>query len=141
MASFRLLVLDFVREYLTLNGASPSYAEIAAGLECSRTRVKHAIRSLVRDRLLLQGDTPRSLAMPTERDAAIRALVGLGYRVDTDARTIAEPVTDPPLLPTSSLTYPRDGHSEDERNGDGQGKAGGGGTSGREGEASREGHS
>jgi len=124
MASFRLLVLDFVRAYLETNGASPSYAEIAAALDCSRTRVKHAIRSLVRVKLLLQGDSPRSLAMPTQHDAAIRALVGLGYRIDETARTIAEPVTDPPLLPTSALTYPPLVDSEKEDGADEQGEAG-----------------
>ena len=62
--------------------------------------------------------------MPTQHDAAIRALVGLGYRIDETARTIAEPVTDPPLLPTSALTYPHLVDSEKEHGADEQGEAG-----------------
>ena len=53
MASFRLLVLDFVRAYLRENGASPSYGEIAGELDSSRNQVKVAVKSLMRDRLLL----------------------------------------------------------------------------------------
>ena len=134
MASFRLLVLDFVRNYLERNGASPSYGEIGAGLDCSRTQVKRAVKSLVRDQLLLQGDTPRSLALPTERDRALRALRGLGFRVDEAARTIAAPVADPPLLPPAALRYPDLDDEECEINGSGE--KGGGETGSRSGEAS-----
>lgn len=122
MASFRLLVLDFVRTYIAEQGASPSYGEIAAGLDCSRTQVKRAVKSLVRDKLLLQGDRARSLAIPEAKDEAIRALVGLGYRIDENSRTIAEPVTDPPLLPPPSLTYDPDIDGDTERSGDEQGE-------------------
>ena len=124
MASFRLLVLDFGREYLTLHGASPSYGEIAAGLDHNREMVRKAVRSLVRDRLLLQGDRPRSLAMPDVEDEAIRALLGLGYRIDEKARVLRQPVTDPPLLPPASLTYPPLVEGEKEHGADGQGEAG-----------------
>ena len=133
MASFRLLVLDFVRAYFRENGASPSYGEIAGGLESSRNQVKVAVKSLVRDRLLLQGERPRSLALPSERDAAIRALEGLGFRVDEDARTITQPITDPPLLPPATLDYVPDVDSDQERGERGQGERTGGEESGRAG--------
>lgn len=126
MASFRLLVLDFVRVYFRENGASPSYGEIAGGLESSRNQVKMAVRSLVRDRLLLQGDGPRSLALPSDRDAAIRALEGLGFRIDEHARTIAQPITDPPLLPPATLDYVPEVDSDQEHGERGQGEGTGG---------------
>jgi len=131
MASFRLLVLDFVRGYLGENGASPSYGEIAGGLDSSRNQVKVAVKSLVRDRLLLQGDGPRSLALPSDRDAAIRALEGLGFRIDEQARTIAQPITDPPLLPPATLDYVSQIDSDQERDERGQGEGTGGKESGR----------
>ena len=129
MASFRLLVLDFVRSYIEQNHLPPSYGEIGAALDCSRTRVKHAIRSLERDELLFRGDGPRSLTLPTDRQKAIRALKGLGYRIDESARTITEPVTDPPLLPPAALTYPvrETRHESDREQGEhGQGEGTGG---------------
>lgn len=124
MASFRLLVLDFVRDYIERQGASPSYGEIAAGLDSNREYVRNAVRSLVRDKLLLQGNSPRSLAMPSQRDAAIRALEGLGFRIDEDARTITKPLTDPPLLPPAALTYPIREHGREDDDGKISGKQG-----------------
>lgn len=106
MASFRLLALAFITEYIGENGASPSYGEIAAALESSRERVRKAVRSLELDGLLLRSPGPRGLTLPTLRDAAVRQLRELGWKVDEDLRRVAEPVTDPPLLPPIELDYP-----------------------------------
>ena len=43
MASFRLLVLAAVREYIATNGGSPSYGEIANRLGSNRERVRKAV--------------------------------------------------------------------------------------------------
>lgn len=106
MASFRLLVLAFVRDYLEKNGASPSYGEVAAALSSGRTRVKLAIRSLAAEGLLLRKPGPRGLALPTMRDEAIRQLRELGWTVDEDIGVARSPGTNPSLLPPPELTYP-----------------------------------
>lgn len=116
MASWRLLVLAFVRDYLQRWGHSPSYGEIAAALESNRTRVRKAVRSLERDGLILRVPGPRGLSLPTVRDEAIRQLRNLGWTVDEDCSHAAGPVTDPPLLPPASLTYDPD-HSGEEQGG------------------------
>lgn len=112
MVSFRLLVLAFVRDYIGKRGASPSMGEIANGVlpPTNRTRVKQAVRSLAADGLLLRTPGPRGLRMPTERDAALRVLRELGWRVDWDTEVAYPPdrrqgVTDPPLLPPAELDY------------------------------------
>ncbi|WP_152608735.1 LexA family transcriptional regulator [Croceibacterium mercuriale] len=91
MASFRLLVLGFVRDYIGLMHASPSYGEIAAELDSSRKRVMKAVRSLERDGLLIRAAGPRGLRLPSLRDAAIRQLRDAGFFIDEDLK-IAAPV-------------------------------------------------
>lgn len=108
MASFRLLVLGVVRDYLAAHHGSPSYGEISAALDSGRTRVKKAVKALVADGLLLQGDGPRSLSLPTARDDALRQLCALGFTVDHAALRIIPPDqagTDRPLLPPPALDY------------------------------------
>lgn len=135
MASWRLLVLAFVREYIDRWGHSPSYGEIAAGLSSNRTRVRKAVRSLERDGLVLRAPGPRGLTLPTVRDEAVRQLRALGFIVDEDCLQVKAPVTDPPLLPPAALDYdpdPTDGdiaHGErrngsTEQAGAGQGEGG-----------------
>jgi Mn-dependent DtxR family transcriptional regulator len=51
MASFRLLVLACVREYIEANHDSPSYGEIAAALGSNRTRVRKAVKQLAAEGL------------------------------------------------------------------------------------------
>ena len=102
MASSRLLVLDFVRSYIGRWGHSPSYNEIAAGLKISRDAVKRAVRSLVRDGLLLKSDRQRGLALPDEQAQAIRVLRVLGWTVNEDVATAA-PLS--PLLRGAVLDY------------------------------------
>lgn len=84
MASFRVLVLRFVRQYITDNGLSPSQGEIAHAMGCSRARVREALRSLVKDGLILRSPGERGLRLPDEREAALRTLRALGYRIDPD---------------------------------------------------------
>ncbi|MDG6079770.1 GntR family transcriptional regulator [Erythrobacter litoralis] len=106
MASFRLLVLAFVRDYLAEMGESPSYGEIAAGLDSNRTRVRKAVKSLAADGLLLRrAGKSRGLSLPSIRQEAIRQLRELGWTVDEDNLSAAEPVTKPPLLPPPALDY------------------------------------
>ena len=101
MASRRLLILEFVQDYIGHRHVSPSYSEIAAGCGTNRTRVKDAIHKLVRDGLLLRRPGPRGLALPSERDAAVRVLSELGYLV-FDAKAA---VTKSTLLTTPALDY------------------------------------
>lgn len=106
MASFRLLVLAFVREYINDMGASPSYGEIAAKLQSNRMRVRRAIRSLEREGLILRTPGPRGLSLPSMRDEAIRQLRELGFSVDEDVLAIRPPgVTHPPLRVPPALDY------------------------------------
>lgn len=96
MASFRALVLAFVRDYLTRWGQSPSYGEIAAGTNSNRTRVKRAVVSLERAGLLLRSPGTRGLALPDEIERARLTLERAGLL----------PVTNPTLLPPAALDYP-----------------------------------
>ena len=127
MASFRLLVFAFVRDYISLMGASPSYGEIANKLKSNRTRVKRAVLSLVQDGLLLRTPGPRGLRLPTMRDEAIRQLRDLGWVVDEEVLRLGPPgVTNPTLLPPPELDYPsrrRTGDIDGEQGGQGAGES------------------
>ena len=103
MASFRALVLAFVRDYLTQWGQSPSYGEIAAGTGSNRTRVKRAVVSLERAGLLLRSPGTRGLALPDEIERARLTLERAGL-----LPAAAAPVTNPTLLPPAALDYPSD---------------------------------
>lgn len=120
MASFRLLVFAFVRDYIGLMGDSPSYGEIANKLHSNRTRVKRAVLSLVDDGLLLRTPGPRGLKLPSMRDEAIRQLREIGFVVNEDVLSIGPPassVTKATLLPPPELDYParRTGDIDGER--------------------------
>lgn len=98
MASFRALVLDFVTSYIQRWQQSPSYGEIAAGLDSNRTRVKRAVVSLEREGLLLRRKGTRGLALPDEIARARQLLERAGVLS----------VTNPTLPGTPALDYPRD---------------------------------
>lgn len=100
MASFRALVLAFVRDYLTEWGQSPSYGEIAAATGSNRTRVKRAVVSLERAGLLLRTPGTRGLALPDEIERARLTLERAGLL------PAAAAVTNPTLLPPPALDYP-----------------------------------
>lgn len=102
MASYRGHVLAFIRQYWDEWGQSPSYGEIVGALGGNRNRVKAAVLSLVRDRLILRTPGPRGLRLPDQCEAAIRLLEELGFDIDPDARA----VTNPTLLRKPELTYP-----------------------------------
>lgn len=104
MASFRALVLDFVRTYLTRWGQSPSYGEIAAGLDSNRTRVKRAIISLEREGLLHRSPGSRGLRLPSDIETARKVLERAGM-IPPDVC-----VTNPTLLPPPALDYPARDH-------------------------------
>lgn len=100
MASFRVLVLRFVREYITRHRLSPSQGEIVNALDSNRTRVRHALRSLAADGLILRTPGERGLKLPDEREAALRTLRALGYRIPPEPG----PVSTLPDAP--ELDYP-----------------------------------
>jgi hypothetical protein len=110
MASFRLLVLKFVRDYIGRWGQSPSYGEIANSLHTNRTRIRKAIKSLVAEGMLLNAPGPRGLTMPTAPDDAVRVLRALGWDVEVEGKRLRPPnappsVTHRPLLPPAALDY------------------------------------
>lgn len=102
MASFRALVLGFVRGYLTEWGQSPSYGEIAAGLGSNRTRVKRAVVSLEKAGLLLRTPGTRGLALPDEIERARLTLERAGMLPAPPGPS----VTNRTLLPPPALDYP-----------------------------------
>ncbi|MEM6907191.1 MAG: hypothetical protein AAF494_00810 [Pseudomonadota bacterium] len=108
MACFRALVLAFVRDYLAQWALSPSYGEIAAGLNSNKNRVKQAVRSLAQDGLLVRVPGPRGLRMPGELEAARRVLRehGLAHEAERVATNRAGP--DHTLLPPPALDYTPD---------------------------------
>ena len=129
MGSFRLLVFGAVREYIGAFGHSPSVGEIANRLKVSKTRVRDALKSQVRDGFLLRTPGPRGLRLPSVREEAIRQLRELGYVVDEDIGKILPP--DPlralsTLLPPPELDYPsrrRTGDIDGEQGGQGAGES------------------
>lgn len=101
MASFRALVLAFVQRYIGEWGQSPSYGEIAAGVQSNRTRVKRAVVSLERAGLLLRTAGTRGLALPDAVEQARLTLIRAG---------VLDPVTNQTLLPPPALDYPSTPH-------------------------------
>lgn len=81
MVSFKVLVLRFVIDYIAANRISPSQGEIERGLGSTRTRVRDALRSLVKDGLLLSSGGERGLALPSEEGDAVRLLQKVGWRM------------------------------------------------------------
>jgi biotin operon repressor len=109
MASFRLLVYAYVREYIGLFSVGPSYGEISAKFACSRTRARDAAKSLERDGMLIRTPGPRGLRLPSVRDVSIRELRALGWVVDEDVKHVGPPAglrAHSTLLPPPELDYP-----------------------------------
>jgi biotin operon repressor len=106
MVATRLLVLDFVHEYIERWRYSPSLGEIGAELGVSRKHVSKAIASLVDSGLLVKTPGPRGLALPDQRDTAIRLLSSMGFQVSRGQQVVTKsallsptPVEYIPLLP------------------------------------------
>ena len=113
MASQRLLVLDFVRDYIARWGGSPSLGEIGNALQIDRKKVQRAIRSLAADGMVRRTPGPRGLSMPDSEAEAIRQLQALGWVVDADCAF----ATKAGLLPHAALDYPhppREGQVHDQ---------------------------
>lgn len=106
MASFRLLVLAFVRDYIGQWQQSPSQGEIANATGSSRTSVRRAVKSLASDGLLLRTPGHRGLKLPSMREEALRQLRELGWLVDEDLMRVGRPGANPTLLPPAVLDYP-----------------------------------
>ena len=122
MASFRALVLDFVRAYIARWGQSPSYGEIAAGTNSNRTRVKRALVSLEHKGLLLRAGGVRGLSLPNDVEQALKTLERAGMLPSTSVAVgqTGAPVTKPTLLPRAALDYPapvNDDQGEKQRDG------------------------
>ncbi|WP_275230908.1 LexA family protein [Novosphingobium album (ex Liu et al. 2023)] len=103
MASRRLLLLAFVRDYIARWGESPSHGEIASGLGISRTRARQLIKALVRSGQLLHRPGPRGLSLPAQRDEAVRRLRDLGWKVDED---LARASPESPAAPCAKTSLP-----------------------------------
>lgn len=84
MASRRLIVLAFVRDYIARWGASPSLGEIAGGCGISRSRARQLVQALARAGELIKQPGSRGLSLPAGRDDAVRVLRALGWQVDED---------------------------------------------------------
>lgn len=122
MASFRALVLDFVRNYILRWNQSPSLGEIAAATRSNRTRVKRAIASLVKAGLLVRVPGPRGLSLPDELAQARAVLERAGLlHVPSSSGALGQQgtVTKATLLPPPALDYPaqRTGAARGQRNG------------------------
>jgi biotin operon repressor len=101
MVATRLLVLDFVHEYIERWRYSPSLGEIGAELGVSRKHVSKAIASLVDSGLLVKTPGPRGLALPDQRDTAIRLLSSMGFQVSRGQQV----VTKSALLSPTPVEY------------------------------------
>ena len=104
MASSELLVLGFVRNFITAHHGSPSHREIANGTGLTRKRVYELIRALVTDGQLIKVAGARGLSLPDKVSEAVRLLRAAGYTVDADLMTLArdavgmEAITGIPVL-------------------------------------------
>lgn len=129
MASLKLLVLKFVRQYIADWHGSPSLGEIAHALDTNRTRVRRAVRKLEAEGQLLRVPGPRGLSLPDEEPLAMRQLLARGWTIDADRRVAFAPasteksVTNEPLPPVPELDYP---YGQDRDRGTSDGGAGGG---------------
>lgn len=111
MVNRKALVLSFIKQYFADHGCSPSYGEIAAGLNTNRERVYHAVRQLTDDGDIVRvPGQRRSIALPDPSEQlsevdALRQLRRIGWRIDLSAMNLlgplALPVTNPtlPLIP------------------------------------------
>lgn len=109
MTSRRLLVLAFVRDYIGRWGSSPSYGEIANGLDISPTRARQLVKALVSAGQVLRKPGARGLSLPTLRDEAIRQLRELGFVIDEDFLEVRSPCAHSTLPAKPMLDYHPDG--------------------------------
>lgn len=101
MVSLRLLVLDFVHEYIAQWRNSPSLGEIAAAVGVDRKQAHRAVVNLADSGLLIKIPGPRGLRLPRQRDEAIKILRALGWNIDD----VAAQATNRPLMEGPAIDY------------------------------------
>ena len=84
MASRKLHVLGYVREYIAACNGSPSLSEIAAGVGVGKSRARDLVDVLVKEGKLCRKDGTRGLLLPCKIDEAKRLLREAGCMVDED---------------------------------------------------------
>lgn len=95
-SSRRVLVLEFIRRYFAEYGQSPTQGEIAAALATDASRVRAALRTLERQRLIRRSKgATRGIELPKDvecipESAAILRLRMLGWTVNRRARNVAK---------------------------------------------------
>ncbi len=120
MTSFRLQLLAFIRGYIGEWQRSPSYGEMAAALDVSRDRIKKSVKSLARDGLLLRTPGPRGLALPEQREEALKLLAELGWQVNPVEMTVGQAASLYPLGDRPPLDYVS-GHGQEQGGAEAQG--------------------
>ncbi|WP_168371533.1 LexA family protein [Sphingomonas sp. Leaf257] len=101
MASRKLLMLAFIRDYIGRWGGSPSISEIAQGTKSGRDTVKKALRYLEAEGLIIRRPGARGIVLPDRLADALRELRAAGFIVDEDV--VRSPF--PPLPPVPELDY------------------------------------
>lgn len=92
MASRRAQALRFITAYIEANAISPSYDEIKEALDVGKSRARELVAALAAEgRIIRVRGEPRSITLPSIRDAAIRELRAAGYIVDEDIGRVTPP--------------------------------------------------
>lgn len=94
MASRKLQVVSFVRQYIARWGAWPSYGEIGGAMGIHKDTARDAVRRAVRDGLLDRTPGARKPRVAPARLSAIEA-VGILDQLRAAGFTIQEPSPDP----------------------------------------------
>ncbi|MCW2412022.1 MULTISPECIES: LexA family protein [unclassified Sphingobium] len=94
MASRKLQALAFIEQYYAARGAGPSLSELAAALNCNRSRAQDAVRQLAREgRIRHAPGVPRGIRPISAEEEALRRLQAAGYIV-TNAGLLPPAVLD-----------------------------------------------
>ena len=82
MASRKLQALAFIEQYFAARGTGPSLSELAAALNCNRSRAQDAVRRLARDgRIRHMPGVARGIRPISAEEEALRRLIAAGYIV------------------------------------------------------------
>ncbi|NWK96530.1 hypothetical protein DM806_12835 [Sphingobium lactosutens] len=97
MASRKLQVLDFIRQFYAHHGVGPSLSEIAAAVGTNRSRVQDAIRKLAREgRIHRVPSQTRGIRPAETQEEALRLLQNEGWEVNRGRLQLVAP--PPPLV-------------------------------------------
>ena len=111
MVALRLLVLDFVHEYIARWRCAPSLGEIAAELAIERNHARKAIMSLAASGLVIRSNGHRGIVLPDQRAMAIRTLRSLGWQVDDASQNATNrALMEGPPIDYCPLPEQGDGH-------------------------------